>query len=141
MISIRESVFETNSSACHCLTLIPKDQLIDFAKNRHKLCIYLPDTGDYQTGSDYKIMTIGEALHQYNEVHEKQNAHYKEMGWNMQDKTYEEFNEDGYDAFVKDLEKGFLNDDCGKYMCFAELMQHAIIENAMKFDVEWWNND
>ena len=78
MISVREKVFETNSSACHALTVIPQKDLEDFAKNRCHKCIYFPDTGEYQTSNYYQIMEIEDAFKQYNRDHEKPNAHYRE---------------------------------------------------------------
>ena len=49
MKTVRKGVFETNSSSCHCVTVLSKDELQKFAKNRWHDCIYLPDTGDYCT--------------------------------------------------------------------------------------------
>lgn len=141
MISIREKVFESNSSSCHCLTLLQKDELLNFAKNCWTKCIYLPDTGDYQTGNEYRIMVREDAFKQYNEDHIKQNIGYKERGYeSLCVKEYED-SEAGFEEWEEDLEEGNLDDDLGKYLTFNDLMAYAVIEGPMKFDVEWWNND
>ena len=140
MISVRESVFETNSSSCHCLTTIPKEELVDFSKNRHHKCVYLPDTGDYQTGDKYEIISTEEAFKRYNDCHKAQNKIYQEHGWNdMLVVTYPE-DEDGLELFENDLEEGRLVADSGKYLSFRELMEYIIIHSDLQFDVTWWNN-
>lgn len=141
MISVREKVFETNSSACHALTVIPKEKIIDLAKNQYQKCIYFPDTGEYQTSDHYVILDNEDAFKQYNKDHENQNRYYLERGCDdLLVKTYPETDE-GLAEFEEDLENDALDDDLGKYLCFAELMKYATIEQDMKFDIQWWNND
>lgn len=141
MISVREKVFETNSSACHALTVIPQKDLEDFAKNRCHKCIYFPDTGEYQTSNYYQIMEIEDAFKQYNRDHEKPNAHYREKGWlDLIVKTYPDTDQ-GLLDFEEDLDKDFLQNDQGKYLSFENLMKYTVIEHEMKFDIGWWNNN
>ena len=45
------------------------------------------------------------------------------------------------DKFEDDLEKDMLDDDLGKYLTFEQLMAMAVIDNDIKFDISWWNND
>lgn len=61
MNTIRCHTFETNSSACHVLTLIKKEELQRMFENQGDLVIHFPDTGEYQTDDKYEIMTIEEA--------------------------------------------------------------------------------
>lgn len=141
MISIREKVFETNSSACHALTTIPQKELAMFANNQWHKCIYFPDTGEYQTSDHYQIMEIKDAFKQYNSDHEKTNAHYQEKGWlDLIEKTYPDTDK-GLEDFEEDLDRDTLQDDQGKYLSFGNLMKYAVVEREMKFDILWWNND
>lgn len=141
MYSIREAVFETNSSACHALTVIPKEKLIDLSKNWYCKCVYFPDTGDYQTSDHYIILDNEDAFKQYNKDHENQNRYYRERGYDsLLVKTYPE-TDDGLAEFEEDMEHGALDDDLGKYLSFTGLMRYAIIEHDMEFDIQWWNND
>ena len=147
MKTVRNGVFETNSSSCHCVTVISKDELQNFAKNRWYDCIYLPDTGDYCTGSEYKIMSKEDARLQYNRDHVLKNEHRSKYGSDFITPVYQndEYTQkdDEYwqDKFEDDLEKAYLDDDLGKYLTFEQLMAMGVIDNDIKFDVSWWNND
>jgi len=136
MLNLRESTFETNSSSCHCLTTISKDELLDFSHDQCNKCIYLPDTGEYQTGNKYKIMTIEEAFNQYNHDHLEYNLQLGPTREDLKTKIYEDDEE-----FENDLEHGWVAEDIGKYMTFADLMSHIIVDNDCDFDVIWWNNN
>lgn len=59
--TIRRKVFETNSSTCHCLTVIKQDELERLFHDQYGLVVHLPDTGEYCTDDKYEIMTIEEA--------------------------------------------------------------------------------
>lgn len=140
MKTIRNGVFETNSSSCHCATLISKEELKDFAGNQYCMCIYLPDTGDYQTGSEYKIMSIDDAFKQYNESRKKFNeSRFVKEHPDCARYVYSD-DEKGMMKFEDDLERNYLSREDGVYLTFGNFMAHALIESDMKFDVTWWNN-
>lgn len=144
MKSVRYGTFETNSSSCHCVTVISKQELENFARNRWYDCIYLPDTGDYCTGSEYRIMSKDDARLQYNKDHsyvdkEGKVAFYEKV---YQDTDGVHKNDDDWqDDFEDDLDRMYLDDDKGRYMTFEQLMACAAIEGDIKFDISWWNND
>lgn len=147
MKTVRKGVFETNSSSCHCVTVLSKDELQNFAKNRWYDCIYLPDTGDYCTGSEYKIMSKEAARLQYNHDHILANEHSLKHGSAFitpvyqNDEYIQKDDEYWQDKFEDDLEKGMLYGDSGKYLTFEQLMSCAVIEGDIKFDISWWNDD
>ena len=85
MNTIRRNTFETNSSACHVLTLIKKEELQKMFENQGDLVIHFPDTGEYQTDDKYEIMTIEEAW----ELWEKHVDEYNEQYKNMYDPNYQ----------------------------------------------------
>lgn len=140
MVTIRSGTFETNSSSCHCLTMIPQNELATFAANQWDRCIYLPDTGDYQTGSDYKIMSFDDAFRQYNESRKK----FNESDWVKEHPDCARYvypdTEDGQNKWEDDLERNFLSREDGVYFTFANFMAHVIVEGDLRFDVSWWNN-
>lgn len=146
MKTVRKGVFETNSSSCHCVTVISKDELQNFAKNRWYDCIYLPDTGGC-TGSEYKIMSKEEARLQYNHDHVLANEHRSKYGSAFitpvyqNDEYIQKDDEYWQDKFEDDLDKGMLENDLGKYLTFEQLMTMAVIDNDIKFDISWWDND
>ena len=51
------------------------------------------------------------------------------------------YRENNLDKFEDDLDKGMLENDLGKYLTFEQLMTMAVIDNDIKFDISWWNND
>ena len=141
MKTLRNGVFETNSSSCHCLSLVKKDELRNFASNQSNMCIYLPDTGEYRTGNTYKIMARDVAFEQYNRDYNKYNhsdfvARFPDMAL----KVYPETDE-GQDEWEKDLDNDCLPRALGLYLSFAHFMEFIIVDSDLRFDVTWWNNN
>lgn len=142
MLSIRENVFESNSSSCHCLTTISKDTLKEFEKEKYDKCIYFPNTEEYCTDDKYEILDRQTAFEKYNTEHEEQNKQNaaSEYFSDLKVKTYPH-SEKGFEEWEDDLESNRLDDDLGKYLTFKNLLVYIVIESDLKFSVDWWNND
>lgn len=138
---IRKNVFETNSSSCHCLPIIGKDELRHFAQNQNSYCIYLPDTGDYQTGNKYKIMSFDDAFKQYIKDYDRYNNSMLVKRYpDLAIKNYPD-TEEGQEEWEEDLEKNYLAKTLGLYCTFPNFMSYIVVEQDLKFDVTWWNNE
>lgn len=149
MKSIRQNTFETNSSSCHSVTHIPKETLISWASNQYNECIWLPECEGYseaEQGHDYKIMTIEQAMNNYNKAIDDYNTEMDKIAKDYPDckrirENYEKYTDE--DKFEDDMQNYNLSDDhgFGKYLTFGQFMSRVVIENDMTFDVMWWNND
>ena len=147
---IRYDTFETNSSSCHSLTHVSKEELKEWSANQALMCIWLPDCEGYHEediGHTYKIMSIEDAMAQYNKAiddAEKRSEEYKkqfpENAKYVGDFPFAKYDDE--DKFYDDMEARRLETDSifGNYMTFGGFMSQAVIENDMNFDVTWWNN-
>ena len=92
-------------------------------------------------------MSMEDARLQYNHDHVPMNEHRSKYGSAyitpvyQNDEYIQKDDEYWQDKFEDDLEKGMLDDDLGKYLTFEQLMAMAVIDNDIKFDISWWNND
>ena len=142
MLSVREKVFETNSSSCHCLTVLTESEIKDLGYNRHSKCIYLPpaETCIESTGAKYEIIDIDEAFTHYNESHKASNKIYEGHGWtDCLAKIYPDTDE-GHEEFEEDLENDLLKSDSGRYLSYDNLLTYVVPQGPMKFDITWWDN-
>ena|SRR5574344_426393 len=134
MNTIRCHTFETNSSACHVLTLIKKEELQRMFENQSDLVIHFPDTGEYQTDDKYEIMTIEEAWELWEKHVDEYNEQYKDI----------DFHVDHYEnkhKFKLALDKGELSQDelFGKFMNYSQLMANIPPLQDANIDIMWWN--
>lgn len=134
MNTIRCHTFETNSSACHVLTLIKKEELQRMFENQGDLVIHFPDTGEYQTDDKYEIMTIEEAWKLWEKHVDEYNGQYKDL----------DFHVDHYEnkhKFKLALDKGELSQDelFGKFMNYSQLMANIPPSQDANIDIMWWN--
>ena len=134
MNTIRCHTFETNSSACHVLTLIKKEELQRMFENQCYLVIHFPDTGEYQTDDKYEIMTIEEAWELWEKHVDEYNEQYKDI----------DFHVDHYEnkhKFKLALDKGELSQDelFGKFMNYSQLMANIPPLQDANIDIMWWN--
>ena len=134
MNTIRCHTFETNSSACHVLTLIKKEELQRMFENQSDLVIHFPDTGEYQTDDKYEIMTIEEAWELWEKHVDEYNEQYKNI----------DFHVDHYEnehKFKSALDKGELSQDefFGKFMNYSQLMANIPPSQDANIDIMWWN--
>lgn len=134
MNTIRCHTFETNSSACHVLTLIKKEELQRMFENQGDLVIHFPDTGEYQTDDKYEIMTIEEAWELWEKHVDEYNGQYKDI----------DFHVDHYEnkhKFKSALDKGELSQDelFGKFMNYSQLMANIPPSQDANIDIMWWN--
>lgn len=134
MNTIRCHTFETNSSACHVLTLIKKEELQRMFENQGNLVIHFPDTGEYQTDDKYEIMTIEEAWELWEKHVDEYNEQYKDI----------DFHVDHYEnkhKFKLALDKGELSQDelFGKFMNYSQLMANIPPSQDANIDIMWWN--
>lgn len=134
MNTIRCYTFETNSSACHVLTLIKKEELQRMFENQGDLVIHFPDTGEYQTDDKYEIMTIEEAWELWEKHVDEYNEQYKDI----------DFHVDHYEnkhKFKLALDKGELSQDelFGKFMNYSQLMANIPPSQDANIDIMWWN--
>lgn len=134
MNTIRCHTFETNSSACHVLTLIKKEELQRMFENQGDLVIHFPDTGEYQTDDKYEIMTIEEAWKLWEKHVDEYNGQYKDI----------DFHVDHYEnkhKFKLALDKGELSQDelFGKFMNYSQLMANIPPSQDANIDIMWWN--
>ena len=134
MNTIRCNTFETNSSACHVLTLIKKEELQRLFENQCDLVIHFPDTGEYQTDDKYEIMTIEEAWKLWEKHVDEYNKQYKDL----------DFHVDHYEnkyKFKLALDKGELSQDelFGKFMNYSQLMANIPPSQDANIDIMWWN--
>lgn len=134
MNTIRCHTFETNSSACHVLTLIKKEELQRMFENQHDLVIHFPDTGEYQTDDKYEIMTIEEAWELWEKHVDEYNEQYKDI----------DFHVDHYEnkhKFKLALDKGELSQDelFGKFMNYSQLMANIPPSQDANISIMWWN--
>lgn len=134
MNTIRCHTFETNSSACHVLTLIKKEELQRMFENQGDLVIHFPDTGEYQTDDKYEIMTIEEAWELWEKHVDEYNKQYKDI----------DFHVDHYEnkhKFKLALDKGELSQDelFGKFMNYSQLMANIPPSQDANIDIMWWN--
>lgn len=134
MNTIRCHTFETNSSACHVLTLIKKEELQRMFENQGDLVIHFPDTGEYQTDDKYEIMTIEEAWELWEKHVDEYNEQYKDI----------DFHVDHYEnkhKFNLALDKGELSQDelFGKFMNYSQLMANIPPSQDANIDIMWWN--
>ena len=134
MNTIRCHTFETNSSACHVLTLIKKEELQKMFENQGDLVIHFPDTGEYQTDDKYEIMTIEEAWELWEKHVDEYNEQYKDI----------DFHVDHYEnkhKFKLALDKGELSQDelFGKFMNYSQLMANIPPSQDANIDIMWWN--
>lgn len=134
MNTIRCYTFETNSSACHVLTLIKKEELQRMFENQCDLVIHFPDTGEYQTDDKYEIMTIEEAWELWEKHVDEYNGQYNDL----------DFHVDHYEnkhKFKLALDKGELSQDelFGKFMNYSQLMANIPPSQDANIDIMWWN--
>lgn len=134
MNTIRRNTFETNSSACHVLTLIKKEELQRMFENQDDLVIHFPDTGEYQTDDKYEIMTIEEAWELWEKHVDEYNGQYNDL----------DFHVDHYEnkhKFKLALDKGELSQDelFGKFMNYSQLMANIPPSQDANIDIMWWN--
>lgn len=134
MNTIRCHTFETNSSACHVLTLIKKEELQRMFENQGDLVIHFPDTGEYQTDDKYEIMTIEEAWELWEKHVNEYNKQYKDI----------DFHVDHYEnkyKFKLALDKGELSQDelFGKFMNYSQLMANIPPSQDANISIMWWN--
>lgn len=134
MNTIRCNTFETNSSACHVLTLIKKEELQRMFENQGDLVIHFPDTGEYQTDDKYEIMTIEEAWELWEKHVDEYNGQYNDL----------DFHVDHYEnkhKFKLALDKGELSQDelFGKFMNYSQLMANIPPSQDANIDIMWWN--
>ena len=134
MNTIRCHTFETNSSACHVLTLIKKEELQRLFEDQCGLVIHFPDTGEYQTDDKYEIMTIEEAWELWEKHVDEYNEQYKDI----------DFHVDHYEnkhKFKLALDKGELSQDelFGKFMNYSQLMANIPPSQDANIDIMWWN--
>lgn len=134
MNTIRCHTFETNSSACHVLTLIKKEELQRMFENQGDLVIHFPDTGEYQTDDKYEIMTIEEAWELWEKHVDEYNEQYKDI----------DFHVDHYEnkhKFKLALDKGELSQDelFGKFMNYSQLMANIPPSQDANINIMWWN--
>lgn len=134
MNTIRCHTFETNSSACHVLTLIKKEELQRMFENQSDLVIHFPDTGEYQTDDKYEIMTIEEAWELWEKHVDEYNGQYKDL----------DFHVDHYEnkhKFKLALDRGELSQDelFGKFMNYSQLMANIPPSQDANIDIMWWN--
>ena len=134
MNTIKCHTFETNSSACHVLTLIKKEELQRMFENQGDLVIHFPDTGEYQTDDKYEIMTIEEAWELWEKHVDEYNGQYKDI----------DFHVDHYEnkyKFKSALDKGELSQDelFGKFMNYSQLMTNIPPSQDANIDIMWWN--
>ena len=130
--TIRRKVFETNSSTCHCLTVIKQDELERLFHDQYGLVVHLPDTGEYCTDDKYEIMTIEEACNFWNSHVDEYNERYKNI--NLHVDKYEH-----YWDFRKALTKGNLSQDeiFGKFLTYGELMSNVKPTGDVELNVMW----
>ena len=133
MNTIRCHTFETNSSACHVLTLIKKEELQRMFENQGDLVIHFPDTGEYQTDDKYEIMTIEEAWELWEKHVDEYNEQYKDI----------DFHVDHYEnkhKFKLALDKGELSQDelFGNFMNYSQLMANIHPSQDANIDIMWW---
>ena len=136
MKTIRVHTFETNSSACHCLTVIPKDVLEKASHDQYDTVFHFPDTGEYNTDDKYEVMTLEDAMALYNSHVDEYNERYAHIGFHV-DKYEHEY------EFRAAIEKSEISQDelFGLFMTYGQVMAHAEISTDMKVDITWWNYD
>lgn len=134
MNTIRRKVFETNSSTCHCLTVIKQDELERLFHDQYGLVVHLPDTGEYCTDDKYEIMTIEEACNFWNSHVDEYNERYKNINLHVDKYEY-------YWDFRKALTKGNLSQDeiFGKFLTYGELMSNVKPTGDVELNVMWEN--
>ena len=134
MNTIRRKVFETNSSTCHCLTVIKQDELERLFHDQYGLVVHLPDTGEYCTDDKYEIMTIEEACNFWNSHVYEYNERYKNINLHVDRYEY-------YWDFRKALTKGNLSQDeiFGKFLTYGELMSNVKPTGDVELNVMWEN--
>ncbi len=136
MNTIRYDTFETNSSACHVLTLIKKEELQKMFEDQYDSVIHFPDTGEYQTDNKYEIMSLKEAWKLWESHVDEYNERYKNI----------DFHVDHYEneyKFKSALDKGELSQDelFGKFMNYSQLMTYIPPSQDANVDIMWWNYD
>lgn len=132
--TIRQKVFETNSSTCHCLTVIKQDELERLFHDQYGLVVHLPDTGEYCTDDKYEIMTIEEACNFWNSHVDEYNERYKNIDFHVD--KYEH-----YWDFRQALVNGNLSQDeiFGKFLTYGELMSNVKPTGDVELNVMWEN--
>ena len=136
MNTIRCNTFETNSSACHVLTLIKKEELQKMFENQFDWVIHFPDTGEYCTDDKYEIMTTEEAWKLWESHVDEYNERYKNI----------DFRVDHYDnqyQWRSALSEGKLSQDelFGKFLNYSQLMAYIPPMGDGNVDITWWNYD
>lgn len=136
MKTIRQQTFETNSSSCHCLTVIPKDILEKASHDQYDTIFHFPDTGEYCTDDKYEVMTLEEALNFYNSRVDIYNERYKRIEMHVDKYKHDYQFRDAIEKYEVSRDEIF-----GLFMTYGQVMAHAEIAQDMKFDITWWNND
>ena len=135
MKTIRNKVFETNSSTCHCLTHIKKDELLRLFHDQYGLVVHLPDTGEYCTDDKYEIMTIEEAHKFWNDHVDEYNERYKNIDFHVDKyENYWDFRE----ALRKD-EIPSQDEIFGKFLTYGQLMSNVEPTGDAELNVIWDN--
>ena len=135
MRTVRKKVFETNSSCCHCLTTISKENY-DKLKDDN-LIIHIPASGEYQISAKFEIMTLDEALNLWNSNVDEYNERYKAI----------DFHVDSYPdtvSFKKAMEEDILSyDDLFGRFLTRKMLKKFIKKNGQDYDLDlfWWNYD
>ena len=136
MKTVRHSTFETNSSACHVLTLIKKEELQKMFEKQFDWVIHFPDTGEYQTSDKYEIMTIEDAWKLYESHVDEYNERYAHIDFHV-----DHFNNQY--SFRVALERGEISQDelFGKFLTYGQLMCYIPPTSDGNVDITWWNYD
>ena len=135
MRTVRKKVFETNSSCCHCLTTISKENY-DKLKDDN-LIIHIPASGEYQISDKFEIITLDEALNLWNSNVDEYNERYKAI----------DFHVDSYPdtaSFKKAMEEDVLSyDDLFGRFLTRKMLKKFIKKNGQDYDLDlfWWNYD
>ena len=149
MISIRPKTFETNSSSCHAMVHLSKDELKMFASNKYDMIIHIPDCEGYREediGHEYSLLSSEDAMALYNKKVDLIEENHRKFVEEFPDRVqysytpYEKFTDE--DVFFDNVENGRLeeNDVFGKFMTYGQFMYHLVINSDMDFDIFWWNN-
>ena len=136
MNTIRCNTFETNSSACHVVTLIKKEDLQKMFEDQFDWVIHFPDTGEYQTDDKYEIMSMEDAWKLWESKVDEYNDHYKNIDLHV------DHYESQY-AFRAALGNNELSQDelFGKFMNYSQLMCYIPPSRDENVDILWWNYD
>lgn len=136
MIRLRTNTFETNSSSCHSLSVLNKDQINQLKSLDYVIWFNDPKNKE----NDYKIMSFEDAYAKYCVDVKKYNESLDEDRLSFKELEY-----DNFSSFKDDIIDGINphSDVTGLYLTFPQLMTFVDVDklDKLSFHVSWKDNN